>query len=416
MNSLVSSGHPLANVEQYPSNRRIRFRENRFDTRATLQDVLVKLKKELSDCDVDKEHYSQIVSNCSVLFNELSSERIRSDVRSLNDELRQLSIQLSDDDLLSKFISRCKSLRLSDEHVSLLVSSLESDGKIYGALFGVVAGRKLDKLFVNAYVVNRKRVVDVKRQLAFLNNSDEVSKRRLELEKKIVDAKAERSLVVERQRFLSSQLFQFESFTKVLFRIPSVDYIFSMFDEELFLRREITCFNNIDMRFVDRLLQDISDVAPNFSFDKYLTITSLSDDVEFMSAVKDCNDSRFTERYQSLFKDVRIVTFTQQFPCFLSNLLDLNILSDKIDELSRSGDSGDVFNFYVGLDRRIRLFIQFGTWLFQQDFSDTRSLAERQSAWVKDQLAKADRVEDAGGSVASLIGGSARHKNFRFDV
>jgi hypothetical protein len=285
---------------------------------------------------------------------------------------------------------------LSDEQISVLISFLESDGKFYSVkVFPDGIPKRCNVLLDDAYVVNRRRVSDVNRELAFLLNPIEVSKRKKELSGKISDAKAQRLVAVERHKLLSTTYLQFDGFVKSLNRVQPVEYIFSMFDEELLVRREITCFHNLDMRFVDRLLEDISLLAPNFAVDKYLIITSLADDVDFMSSVKDFNDPVLSERYVSLFKNIRIVTFTQQFPCLLSNLLDLNVITD--DDLIK----------------RIRVMIQFSSWLFQQDFSDTRSLAERQSAWIKDQLEKADRVEDAGGSVDSLIGGSKRHKDFR---
>lgn len=390
----MSSGHPLCNVEQYPSNLRIRFRENRFATQEVLKDVDIKLHKELSDCVSSREHYSKIVSNCTLLLDELSNSR--KGVRSLRRELRLLNSKY--DVFLSSFVSFAESVRLSRGQISLLVSSLESDGAIYGVLFGHVAREKVGRILQHPFVVVCKRIFEVRTQLAFLSNPDKVSVRGLELDKKIVDAKAERSLVVERFKFLSSQLVQFEKFVKVLNRVLPVEYIFSMFDEELFVRREITCFHNIDMRFVDSLLLDISFQVSDFNFSKYLIISSLADDVDFMSAVKDFNDPLFSERYVSLFKDIRVVTFTQQFPSLLSNLLDLNVIVD------------------ADLIRRIRLMIHFSTWLFQQDFFDTRSLSERQDAWVKDLLEKADRVEDAGSTIDMLVGGSLRHKEFRKNI
>lgn len=392
-NSLVHSGHSLCNVEQYPTSRRIRFKLNSYDSVKKISDQLD------SDMVLNRRNFnelSKIVRDSTSELESLSEFNVKAELKSLSKESALLERSLSRRGLLKRFMKSAKVFGLSDVQISDSIDYLE---KSTGELdFNRMNGKISEFLLDSPYIHNRLRFFAVRKRWNFLYSPNAVSKRRALLLGRIEDSTRSLANVSDDFAVLSNMRSEFDRFVSGLKHLQSVDYIFGLYDNEMILQKRFTSYLNLNVNFFVRVLSDVDSVVQKFGLNKYFVVDSLDDDSLWLGAKSRYNAFDFKNRYADFTSNLKVVSFTQQLSSLLSNILDLNIITDE------------------DLIHRVRIVIAFCVWLFEQDFSDTRSFAERQSAWVNDQLEKADRVEQSGGHIDSLIGGSARHKAFRKDI
>jgi hypothetical protein len=388
MNSLVASSHPLANVEQYPVNRMIRFRWDGHRASKCIEAISKQINNDISIYTGSHSALTKDISTWTKELDSLSPEAVSRNIKYYSRQLALLERQFIRKDLLKNFVESLYALGFTDARVQEIID-LTAQGKTLPSY--AVNNKRVAKLFdSSSFPHNRQEAFKVSKALKFLSNPDLVGHRRVNLDAKITDATNELSKVNERGKVLFRVRDAFDKFLTDWKRTPSINHIFGMYDSEMLFRKKIIRYMNLDVPYFERMFADIQEKVSTFGLNKYFVVESLADDKEFMDAIKDYE----TYELKPYIADIRIITFTQQLSCALSNFLDLNLLDD------------------TDLIRRIRVVIDFCVWIFEVDFSDNRSAYERMMSWAFDQLDKADRVESCGGSIEMLIGGSERHREF----
>jgi hypothetical protein len=364
-------------------------------------DCIDAISKQINnDMRIYNEHRSNLSTNISMWTKEIGALNPNVVSRNIKYYIKQLALlerQFIRKEMLKTFVESLYAIKFSDVQVQEIID-LCTRGKPLPSY--AINNKKVKKLFDSSpFPNNRQEAFRISKALKFLRDADAVENKRETLDAKIRDANNELDKVNERGKVVSRVRDAFEKFLNNWKHTASVNHIFSMYDSEMLFRKTITRYLNLDVHYFEKMFADIQEKNNTFGLKQYFIIESLADDVDFQDAIKDYETYELKSyiadyELKSYIADIRIITFTQQLSCALSNFLDLNLIDDK------------------ELIQRIKVAINFCVWLFEITITDTRSNYERMMSWAFDQLDKADRVEQYGGSVEMLVGGSERHREF----